>query len=87
MSKGATVSCGLHTTRIDLTAQWYASLQLRDDDRPREDHPDNDWLWPSAVLVDSFSYSDGSIFPQAYQDRKLGNDIFLFLPSFSDSFS
>jgi tricorn protease len=30
------------------------------------------WLWPSAVLVDSFSYSDGSIFPQAYQDQKIG---------------
>lgn len=34
--------------------------------------PDNVWLWPSAVLVDSFSYSDGSIFPQAYQDQKIG---------------
>lgn len=45
------------------------------DDRPREDGPDNVWLWPSAVLVDSFSYSDGSIFPQAYQDRKLGKVI------------
>jgi tricorn protease len=34
--------------------------------------PDNVWLWPSAVLVDSFSYSDGSIFPQAYQDQRIG---------------
>lgn len=42
------------------------------DGRPREYGPDNVWLWPSAVLVDSFSYSDGSIFPQAYQDQKIG---------------
>lgn len=42
------------------------------DGRAREFGPDNVWLWPSAVLVDSFSYSDGSIFPQAYQDQKTG---------------
>ena len=40
--------------------------------RAHELGPDNVWLWPSAVLVDSFSYSDGSIFPQAYQDQKAG---------------
>ncbi|MGU3575312.1 S41 family peptidase [Brucellaceae bacterium C25G] len=40
--------------------------------RSHEYGPDNVWLWPSAVLVDSFSYSDGSIFPQAYQDQKIG---------------
>lgn len=42
------------------------------DGRARDFGPDNVWLWPSAVLVDSFSYSDGSIFPQAYQDQKIG---------------
>lgn len=42
------------------------------DGRARNFGPDNVWLWPSAVLVDSFSYSDGSIFPQAYQDQKIG---------------
>ncbi|MBK0022862.1 S41 family peptidase [Brucella pseudogrignonensis] len=42
------------------------------DGRAHEFGPDNVWLWPSAVLVDSFSYSDGSIFPQAYQDQKIG---------------
>lgn len=42
------------------------------DGRAHEFGPDNAWLWPSAVLVDSFSYSDGSIFPQAYQDHKIG---------------
>src|SRR5690606_29048875 len=34
--------------------------------------PSNRWLWPSAVLVDSFGYSDGSGFPQAFQDLGLG---------------
>ncbi|MGQ5720497.1 S41 family peptidase [Pseudochrobactrum asaccharolyticum] len=42
------------------------------DGRARNFGPDNVWLWPSAVLVDSFSYSDGSIFPQAYQDQEIG---------------
>lgn len=30
------------------------------------------WTKPSAVLIDSFSYSDGSIFPQGYQDLGIG---------------
>lgn len=34
--------------------------------------PNNRWLWPSAVLVDSFGYSDAAIFPQAYQDSGIG---------------
>lgn len=30
------------------------------------------WTKPSAVLVDTFAYSDGSIFPRAYQDLGIG---------------
>lgn len=34
--------------------------------------PADRWQSPSAVLVDNFAYSDGSIFPQAYQDEGVG---------------
>lgn len=39
---------------------------------PMESEPNNRWIWPSAVVADSFSYSDGSVFPQAYQDTGIG---------------
>lgn len=42
------------------------------DGRPMEVGPDNVWLGRSAVLIDTFSYSDASIFPQAFQELKLG---------------
>ena len=39
---------------------------------PIKTEPNNRWVWPSAVLVDSFGYSDAAIFPQAYQDAGIG---------------
>lgn len=39
---------------------------------PLDVEPNNRWVWPSAVVVDSFGYSDGSMFPQAYQDNGIG---------------
>lgn len=42
------------------------------DDGPQNVDPNNRWTKPSAVLVDSYSYSDASIFPQAYQDMGIG---------------
>jgi tricorn protease len=42
------------------------------EDGPWTVDPDNRWTGPSAVLVDSYSYSDASIFPQAYQDAGIG---------------
>lgn len=39
---------------------------------PLDVEPNNRWVWPSAVVVDSFGYSDGSMFPQAYQDNAIG---------------
>lgn len=39
---------------------------------PTMTEPNNRWVWPSAVLVDSFGYSDAAIFPQAYQDAGIG---------------
>jgi tricorn protease len=42
------------------------------DGAPIATEPNNRWVWPSAVLVDSFGYSDAAIFPQAYQDSGIG---------------
>jgi tricorn protease len=53
-----------------LTGQAYASVGRNDG--PQDVEPNNRWVWPSAVLVDSFGYSDGSVFPQAYQDDAIG---------------
>lgn len=53
-----------------LTGVPYAQVGL--DDRPWEVEPLDRWTKPSAVLVDSFAYSDGSVFPQAYQDSDIG---------------
>ena len=39
---------------------------------PKEYDPNNRWVAPSAVLVDSYVYSDATIFPQAYRDANLG---------------
>ncbi|MGB3027224.1 S41 family peptidase [Paradevosia shaoguanensis] len=41
--------------------------------RPWEVEPLDRWNKPSTVLIDTFSYSDGSVFPQAYQDMKMGS--------------
>ena len=53
-----------------LTGVPYAQVGL--DGRPWEVEPLDRWTKPSAVLVDSFAYSDGSILPQAYQDSDIG---------------
>lgn len=42
------------------------------EDRQWDYLPADRWHMPSAVLVDNFAYSDGSIFPQAYQDAGVG---------------
>lgn len=39
---------------------------------PSDIEPNNRWVWPSAVVVDSYGYSDGAVFPQAYQDNAIG---------------
>ncbi len=53
-----------------LTGEAYATMGR--DDGAKLIEPNNRWVWPSAVLVDSFGYSDGSVFPQAYQDNAIG---------------
>ncbi|MFD2649121.1 S41 family peptidase [Devosia albogilva] len=53
-----------------LSGTAYSTLGR--DDGALDYEPNNRWLWPSAVVVDSFGYSDGSVFPQAYQDNELG---------------
>lgn len=53
-----------------LSGQAYAQVGRNGDAMLTE--PSNRWLWPSAVVVDSFSYSDAAIFPQAYQDAGIG---------------
>jgi tricorn protease len=53
-----------------LTGEAYATMGR--DDGAKLIEPNNRWVWPSAVLVDSFGYSDGSVFPQAYQDTASG---------------
>ncbi|WP_323015478.1 S41 family peptidase, partial [Devosia sp.] len=53
-----------------LSGQPYALVGRNGD--PITTEPNNRWLWPSAVLVDSFGYSDAAIFPQAYQDAGIG---------------
>lgn len=42
------------------------------EDRHWDTEPLDRWLGPSAMLVDSFAYSDGSITPQAFQDAGFG---------------
>jgi tricorn protease len=49
-----------------------AFAQVGREDRAWAMEPLNQWIGPSAVLMDSYSYSDGSVFPQAYQDLGLG---------------
>ncbi|WEJ33198.1 S41 family peptidase [Devosia sp. SD17-2] len=53
-----------------LSGVSYSTLGA--DGGPQDVEPNNRWVWPSAVVVDSFGYSDGSVFPQAYQDSKIG---------------
>lgn len=53
-----------------LSGRPYA--QVGHEDRSWATEPLNQWIGSSAVLVDSYAYSDGSIFPQAYQDLGLG---------------
>lgn len=53
-----------------LTGEPWATIGV--DGRSFDYEPSNRWLWPSAVLVDSFGYSDGSVFPQAYHDMEIG---------------
>lgn len=60
------------TRELVTTLNGKSAFSYGVDGRAREFGPDNVWLWPSAVLIDSFSYSDGTIFPQAYQDHKIG---------------
>lgn len=49
-----------------------AYAQVGREDRAWATEPLNQWIGPSAVLIDSYAYSDGSIFPKAYQDLGLG---------------
>lgn len=42
------------------------------EDRPQGMDPTDLWRKKTALLVDTFSYSDGSVFPQAYKDARLG---------------
>jgi tricorn protease len=61
----------LHRQLLNLLdGEPYA--QVGREERQRDVEPLNRWNGPSAVVIDSFSYSDGSIFPQAYQDIGLG---------------
>lgn len=60
------------TTHLISLLNGRPAFRFGMDARPQLTGPQQDWLWPSAVLVDSFSYSDGSIFPQAYQEQKIG---------------
>ena len=53
-----------------LTGKAYATMGR--DDGAKLIEPNNRWVWPSAVLVDSFGYSDGSVFPQVYRDNAVG---------------
>ncbi|SEC54469.1 tricorn protease [Rhizobiales bacterium GAS191] len=39
---------------------------------PAQDEPRDRWTKPSAVIMNAASYSDASVFPQAYRDLKLG---------------
>ena len=39
---------------------------------PSQEEPRDRWTKPSAVIMNAASYSDASIFPQAYHDLKLG---------------
>jgi tricorn protease len=39
---------------------------------PSQEEPRDRWTRPSAVIMNAASYSDASIFPQAYHDLKLG---------------
>ncbi len=39
---------------------------------PQQIQPQDRWTKPSLVVMNAFSYSDSSIFPQAYRDMKLG---------------
>lgn len=45
------------------------------EDRPQTIDPTDLWKKKSALLIDTFSYSDGSVFPQAYKDARLGTVI------------
>lgn len=53
-----------------LSGEIYSSVGA--EGGPQDVEPNNRWVWPSAVVVDSFGYSDGSVFPQAYQDSAIG---------------
>ena len=53
-----------------LTGEPYARVGR--EDRVWAVEPLDRWTQPSAVLVDSFAYSDGSIFPQSYRDMGIG---------------
>jgi tricorn protease len=39
---------------------------------PAQEEPRDRWTKPSAVIMNEVSYSDASVFPQAYHDLKLG---------------
>ncbi len=64
----------LHRQLVNLlSGEAYA--QVGRTDRLSRFEPLDRWTKPSAVLVDSFAYSDGSIFPRAYQDADVGKVI------------
>jgi tricorn protease len=53
-----------------LTGEAY-SLTGRDNG-PKAYDPNNRWVAKSALVVDSYVYSDATIFPQAYRDANVG---------------
>jgi tricorn protease len=55
----------------DLSAKS-AGKSIDREGRVLSDIPSDRWTKPSIVLANSFSYSDGSIFPHLYKDAKLG---------------
>lgn len=61
----------LHRQLLTLLGGEAFSLVGRNEERLAAE-PFDRWIGPSAVVVDSYAYSDGSIFPQAYQDLGIG---------------
>lgn len=60
------------------------------DDGPKQADPSNRWVDSSAVLIDSFVYSDGTMFPQGYQDAGVGKvvgDVALNTGTYVSTFS
>lgn len=55
----------------DLSAKPAGKVYDRDGNVLAEE-PDTRWTKPSAIIANSWSYSDGSMFPHYYKDAKIG---------------